>query len=117
MLRSLILNSMIDKSHRKLVNRRGALLLESGIGERNNNEISILFMQIYNEFAGNKQSGGYGDIDNYVSERILLPDPGILHPDMFYFANLFVIMATLFSLASFILLTEIIARYSASRNM
>jgi len=117
MLRSLIMNSMIDKSHRKLIDRRGALLLESGIGERNNNEISILFMQIYNEFADIKQSGGYGDIDNYVSERILLPDPGILHPDIFYFAHLFVIMATLFLLASFILLTEIIARHSVSRNI
>ena len=34
-------NSIIDKSHRKLINTRGALLLESGIGQRNINEISI----------------------------------------------------------------------------
>ena len=80
--------------------------VESGLNQQLLDNLAKIGSKVFNTIMN--LDSNISDIDSYFSERVLLPHPVVIKPDLQYFSSLFVLFVVFCILAFDILIIEII---------
>jgi len=110
-IRTYVFNKNLDQRIQRIVNTRTSRGRQAGIVAENLKKAGKLVLVFVNNEL--KRDNGYLDMDEYLSDKIILPEPEIIRPDAVYFQGIFITLAVGVLVSTLVLICEhVLKEYS-----